>query len=66
MSLHHLVVQVSGSVEGFCHTQADIILSHVGVKFSLMEPFRRLFSRATKNEFSAGFVHPVCKILQRL
>ncbi len=66
MPLHHFGVQFPGSIEGFCHTQADVFLSHMGVKFSLMEPFRRLFSRATKNELSAGFVHLVGKILQRL
>ncbi len=55
-----------GPVEGFGHTAADILLSDVLVKFSLMHSHRRLFPCPTKYELSPGCVHAVGKILQCL
>ena len=66
MTLRGFGAQISGPVEGFGHTAADILRSHMLVKFSLMHSHRRLLPCSTKNELSSGFVHAVGKILQCL
>ena len=59
-------VQISGPVEGFGYAAANILRSHMLVKFSLMHSHRRLFPCPTRNELSSGLVHAVGKILPRL
>ena len=55
-----------GSVEGFCHAQANILPSEMAVKSRLLHPLRWLFPGSAKNEFSSRFVHLVGEFLQCL
>src|SRR5258708_37239517 len=66
MTLRGFGAQISGPVEGFGHTAADILRSHMLVKFSLMHSHRLLLPCSTKNELSSGFLLAVGKILQCL
>jgi hypothetical protein len=50
VTLRGFGVQIAGPVEGFGDAAANILLSHMLVKFSLMHSHRRLFPCSTKDE----------------
>src|SRR5258708_9387276 len=65
MLLRKLGIKAPGPIEGLGHAAADILLSDMLMKFSLIHPLRGLFSGSAKNKLFPGFMHTIGKILDR-